>query len=785
MGLSASRLNLRLFIDGMEVPVTGARCTFPDGGPATAEVQVIATDQVYDLPPRSLVTLFYYDNRPYTGDNQGGTLRYYPVGPQDLRRWKLLYMGEIVGVSFQKQDSQRAAMIHCIDFTSYWDFLKQHYVNFSNGGVELFENAFLGVRMDRIQNFDVVTKDMQSNLLTTLLKATTPVSRTVTTPATAAVPEKRVRGQVSVAAVAAKPATTKTVTENVPSLYLGVHRLLREIFFASNIFYARAFNRLRMNDLIVGLKEDTTAAKLFRLQYFQKFIQNQIGGGGGMVTGRQMVDTLLGSVFHNYTTMPCPFFDTTGASRGFDPDVNKDTISSEIIDRDAYKGATLNYTVIKPDTSFFVPPVCNLVFPHQYNSISYQRNYLSEPTRLFMRTSLFFGGNDKWLTERFYAPDFEAFNEFLHRKGGYLARMSQVLLPHELQVGINPIMGWQPDIGAYVAKGPRREYLSQVADYEFWKARFAQRSLNVGGPFNPEVIPGYPGVVMDRVGAGSETNRHFIGQVATVTHALDQSGGWTYLTMTQARVHDEDIDFDGKGRSIEEITSRGTDGFLDDRYDLTKIGESVYKPLFGCGSFTDAFNADNMDSGTFDTESIKKIKDLSEKRGPMVGAVAVAEAYYRSVASSGSDPDSFAWTTCRRPKADLTQILGVPPGEGDSLLADVTFIGSGGTDKAQGFMGVAVDVDAADMAKDSYKSMTKTTVQVGTRHTDAIMTSVTDSLTGEVRDEEEVPASDTPIMVQTYKEGTAQSYELKASLEKRQAAVKGYLDSLKYRGIRG
>lgn len=760
MGFAASRLNLRLFIDGVEVPVIGARCTFPDGGAATAEVQVIATDAVWTLPPRSLVTLFYYDGRPYTGDNLGGVIRYYPIGPSDPRRWKLLFMGEIAGVVMQKQDNQRAAILHCVDFTSYWDFIQQHYVNFQNGGVELFENAFLGVRMDRIKNFDVITKDVHSNLLTTLLKS-----------------KVRVNGK------------------DVPSLYLGLHRLIREMFFASNFYYARAFNRLRMGDLFVGLPQDTTAAKLFRLDYFQKFINNQIGGGGGLVTARQMIDFLLKTVFHTTTTVPCPMFDRTGAVRGFDPDANADTIASEIIDRDAYKGATLNYTVLKPDAWFLVPPACNVIFPHQYNALSYQRNYLAEPTRLFMRTSLFFTGADKWLTERFYAPDFEVFNDFLHLKGGYLSRMSKILLPHEEQVGINPIMGWQPDIGAYVAKGARREYLSKVADYEFWKARFAQRALNVSGPFNPEVLAGYPGVVMDRVGVGAEANRHFVGQIATVVHAIDQTGGWTYITMTAARVHDEDIDFDGAGKTIEEITSRGTDGFLDDRYDMSRIGKEVYTPLFGCGSFLDTFSASALSEE--DSDIIANAKTIATEKGEMVGAVAVAEAFYRRVVTTNGDADTFSWNVARRPHADMVQILGLGGlnvGEDeqaavDAILRDPTWEGAGDPDATQGFMGVAVDPTCADMANDKYTVRTKETVQVGTKHSDAVMRSTFDHVDESGNDvyvdEVVTPASDTPIYSTTYKINSTASYGLKTHLETRRTTVQAYLDSLQYRGLRG
>ena len=768
MGLSAARLNLRLLIDGIEVPVVGARCTFPDGGAATAEIQVIATDLVWDLPPRSLVTLFYFDSAAFNGEMKKGVVSYYAIGPKDPRCWKLLFMGEIAGIAFQKQDSQRSALLSCVDLTSYWDFLKQHYVNFQNGGVELFENAFLGVKMDRIKNYDVITKDMQSNLLTTLLRSKVTVDG-----------------------------------KSQPSLYLGVHRLINEQFFAANNFYARAYNRLRMNDLVVGLPQDTTAAKLFRLEYFQKFINNQIGGAGGMVTARQMVDLLLGSVFHTYTTIPCPMFDASGTVRGFNPDINTDTMASEIIDRNAYKGATLNYTVIKPDAWFLTPPVCNVLFPHQYSSVSYQRNYLAEPTRLFMRTSLFFTGADKWLCERFYAPDFAAFDDFVHlnnTSGGFLGRLSKVLLPHEDQVGINAIMDWQPDIGAYVAKGARREYLSKVADYSFWKARFAQRNLNVSGPFNPNVIPGYPGVVMDRVGSGTDTNRHFIGHVQTIVHSIDQSGGWTYLTMTGVRVQGENIDFDGKGRSLEEITSRGTDGFMDDRYDLGRIGKEVYTPLFGCGSITDSFGSDALEQGLLNTEMTDQVKKVTDTFGEVCGSISAMELLYRTVATTDGSPETWASMISRRPKADFVQVVGLgttfTEGEDEEsalqhLITSPDFTGAGGTDPLQGFMGVAMDPLCGDMANDSYVVKTKSTEVIGYTQqpkTESVFTGfVEDAWLGMKATYVDValPMGATAITKTTYKVGSTGKYELKKHLETRQATVKAYLDSLSYRGLRG
>jgi hypothetical protein len=745
--------------------------------------------------------LFYFDSKLTNLDRQGSATRTLPLGAKDPRRWKLLFMGEVVAVGFQKQDNQRAAVIQCADFTTYWDYLKQHYVNFSNGGIELFESAFLGVRTDRIKFFDVVTQDVHSKLLVMLLKSKVKVNetetKTVTETTTENVLETRFDAllgrdvQVPIPREVTKTRTVTKVISERPSLYLGVHRVIREMFFASNNFYARAFNRLRLGDSLVGIPDDTTSAKLFQLDFFQKFINNNVGGAGGMVSLRQMMEFLLQTVFHTYVTIPCPMLDPTGKVRGFTPDSQKDLIASEIIQRDAYAGATLNYTVIKPDTWFLAPPACNIIFPHQYNSISYQRNYLQEPTRLFMRTSLFFTGKDKWLTERFYAPDFEAFNDLLYRKGGYLERMSQVLLPHEDFVGINAAMSWQSDLGAYVAKGPRRDYLSQLADYEFWKIRFAQRTLNVAGPFNPEVVPGYPGVVLDRVGTTDEQGRHFIGSVVSVVHSIDQSGGWTYVTLAGARVHDEDIDFDGKDRNIEEITSRGADGFLDNRYDLDRIGKEVYQLLFGCGSLIDLFSQENLTS-LLGEELGSKIATLAEEEGKVIGGVAILEALYRKAIASGADIDAFTQGLTRRPKADLVQILGLNflnLGEEENaavnnVLLDPQFVGAGDPDPTQGFMSVAVNPAAADLQHDTY-SIQKTTTT--SREVPIFESQTLDDYTTGTRKEvtQEIQVGTETVTTSSTKVTSRGTYGLKEHLEKRQKIIQAYADSLLFRGLRG
>jgi hypothetical protein len=697
MGLVAERLNLRLLIDGVEVPVIGVKCTFAEGTVATAQIQVVATDEVYDLLPRSFVTVYVYDNFDFIEDVRTGDPVGLKISSTDIRRWKLLFSGEIVAVSLEKQADSRVANLSCADTTNYFDFIRQHYINFRNGGVELFEAAFLGLKQDRLQFFDVITQDVDSKLYVWLTKSKGP--------------------------------------GGVPNLYLGVQRVLREMFFSVNDFYAEAFNRLRIGDTIVGLAEDETAAKLFNLQFFEKFIKNRLGGAGGQVTARQLVDLLLGPVFHTYVTVPFPRFDRSGASIGISIPAT-DALSNGIIDRTgSWPGAALNQTVLKPDTWFMAPPMANVVFPHQYRALSFGWNFISEPTRLFLRTSLFFTGQDSWLTERFYAPDFDIFNDLLYKQGGYFDRLSTTLLPHEEYVGINPAMTWQPDLGAYVQKGDRRQYLAQMTHYLFWKYRFEGRQVNVTGPLNMNLIPGYPGIVLDRVGS----KKHFVGNVSTVVHSIDQGGGTTHYSLTGVRFHDEVIDFDSKGRSLEEVVARGTDGFLDDRYHSPTIGKDVYTKLFGCGSVID-FMGEDFDGSELGIDS------ESFTGSTVADAVVALEKTYGQIVKAGGNVDGFTKMLTNRPKATFAETIGVNlsvSGTNDAAISQAAYdrlVASdpGLQENPAGFFSSATDPDAAATTGASY---------------------TTSSGSG--------------------------SYPLKRHLEARREKVQAYVDSLRLRGMRG
>jgi hypothetical protein len=692
------------------------------------------------------------------------------LGPDDLRNYKLGFIGELSDIAFQKQPGRRDVTLMFLGPDNYWEFIKQHYINFSNGGIELLELAFLGVKASQAKSFDVAGKDLQSNLYTWL--------------------------------TASKSKTGK------PSIYLGVHRVLREMWFAANDWYGRAYNRWRVGDLIVGLPEDETAAKLFRMDFFEKFITNQIGGRGGQYNLDQMIRMLLGMVYHTTVSVPFPRLDPKGEVRGYDKKSGAQFLK-RCITRDAgWADATLNYTVVKPDSTFLAPPVCNIVFPGQYATMSHNRSYLTEPTRLFFRTSLMFTGQDKWLTERFYAPDFKSIAGLAQGGSSFRERMATTVLPHEQFTGLNPIEQWADDLTAYVAKGPRRNYLAAVADYQFWKSRFGPRTMTMTGPLNMNLIAGWPGLALADQYSSDHMAKHVVGQVNTVVHSIDQNGGFTQSTWTHVRHHTELVDFDAKSpgdssdgtgdgyRSLEKITSRGTDGFMDNRYDVERIGKEVYSKILGCDSLYDLGQQLALQIDATRAESriplvpggTKTWADIKKDEHPLRHAIWALEILWRQASDSGGDLHDFARQISWRPKASMPEVLGVPSSTvplqnaGDHAASEELRLDGM---PAEGFLASAFDPDSFAATKgDTYqgvKAVTRTKKRI-----------VVDSKLVPHDVDGEGSILYTPedfTREETYTEAgqatVKASYGLSNEGKARRRSVELYVDSLRHRGLVG
>jgi len=268
----------------------------------------------------------------------------------------------------------------------------------------------------------------------------------------------------------------------------------------------------------------------------------------------------------------------------------------------------LNSTIISPNLWMCPPPKCNIIFPSQYTSISYTRNWMSEITRMWVH-GLKTNGKALW-SESYFAPCSDIITH--GSKAQDIAKVvksgSSFLLRHEVFSGIIPaiqgvgdlaelkkihtitekvedeegapnVKTWGTSLGHYM-KNPA---LQRAANAKFMQARFLSRAMSVNGPFNPNIVCGLPGAVIDtslsthtptlwqgNLDADSkpgdditrtDTGTHYLGLVTTVHHSIGQTGSTTNVSLNFCRAHNEGLEiFDAnwsKDKAVATISRRG------------------------------------------------------------------------------------------------------------------------------------------------------------------------------------------------------------------------------------
>lgn len=779
-----SRIHLRLFLDGVEIPVSAANVSFTEGKGSQASITIIPIDEMQDIKPRALVTLFYFESSSNETGVQTKPSSNSSPEPRSIDEYKLLFMGEMLGISYLKRPSGRSAVLSCADFMSYLDSLKMYGANYSHGGVEQIENAFQGARLGRKKSTTATGKDLKTNLVSWISDLK----------------------------------TTDSDGKKKENITIGIHRALKEIFFSGNYFYAKAFNRLRLDDQFVGLPDDKTSINLFDLKYFKKFFDATLARQGSMVSARQILSVLQSPIMYNTVTIPCPFLDTSGQARVYD--ASGSSLASKITSRSAYPGATLNQFVFKPDSWFFAPPSCNIILPHMYSDFQISRDYSQETTRFVLRTDdliqgtaytekswNYFAGRffstvkyvkAKRLKDRLYAPDISEFSSLMEKGSdkGYLSNLNDILMTHEKFTGPVSTFGYVGALGQYVSKKARREYLGFFTDYMFWKYRFQGRGANITMAFNPNLVPGFPAVILDRPltpleRAEGKHRKHFVGHVVSVSHSVSPQGVTTQAQLIAVRPYDESIDFDsiassgdqdskkGEHKSIEQIAMGfdSDEAYFDDRYSPQKIGNEYYKKILGCDSIIDNFDLGDV----VVPESVRdKIPGALEDVNVAKSVTALSALYDVAVAEN-ADMAAFTHGLTWRPKATMTQILGKAVAEsvGGSPNYPSVSLNSQATSH-DGFMASAVDLESAD-AKASYTASVDGTKTVATTSHEEIRTISGDS-------QNSVTSTQTTTGTSTVKavvDGGDATYGLGDELSKRQERIKEYLEAIKHRGIRG
>ena len=276
------KLGLRLFLEGIEVPVISAQIQIVADAPAAASIQIIATNASLDFLPRTMVHLFFYDfvaaasYSPTVDQNQADF---------DYQQYKLLFMGEVQGISFSKDSGNRSVMLSCVDFSNYWDTTYQY-----NFGGQLLggrrEAAFIGA------NANLLTSPLGNGVGT--------ISRLLAGNC-ANFPD--LRGLL---------AGIVHVLEAIGGTYLG-----EWTFKGANDFTSIAELRIKLLRQIWAAEEDTSTKNLFTRKTFNMWMNRECGGLSKLVTFRGLVQLMQRFIYHEVYPNPAAYYQhpITGLSK--------------------------------------------------------------------------------------------------------------------------------------------------------------------------------------------------------------------------------------------------------------------------------------------------------------------------------------------------------------------------------------------------------------------------------------------------------------------------------------
>lgn len=542
------RITLRCFAEGQEIPAVAAMVQMNMNAPASCTLQVIPIDELHELKPKTMIHVFYFDN-PLDD----------VINIQDLSKYRLLFAGETVGISFQKTPTGRSAVLQCIDFSNNWDLCYQFMITYGPNGNFLTEESAVWAGASNM--FDDIL-DGHSQVLSRYL------GRTPKTPG----------------------------LRNVKGLLGGIISLIeamggvRNHIQGVNDYFTISELKNRTLQQVTAEENDNTAVHLFNAKEFMRWLEQGVSQLGELVTIRDMLKLLFGYIYYEIAPNTCAMY-VPGSGQNPDPDLVKlvtvarklqdayntlvdDKIIEEILPRvktadaalntllvypdltkdqkkhinqasiylgsikekTAYtkevgnnivnakkeiKGAIdlkrianskaltldrLNSLIFKPECYFVSPPRCNVFFPEQITQFSYGRNYMSEITRLRLQSGMAFGiDKDKLLAEYAWAPALPQIKNMAKKQGSHNVR---TLLPWEKFTGIQPKFVYVNEINYYANKKQKDlqknlinhsiSYRQKAANFNFFKHRFGSRGMSISMRFNPFVVLGFPALVIDK-----------------------------------------------------------------------------------------------------------------------------------------------------------------------------------------------------------------------------------------------------------------------------------------------
>ena len=284
-------LHLRCFLEGVEIPVTSCSVTAQTGSAATAHIEILDDESAFELLPRTIVHVFFYDNQ--NGTNPSPPT--YTLGSfTNSSSYKLLFCGEVFSVFHSKSGfGSRSLSLMALDMSNILDTNYVFQVSYTdaNGLLETggqAEAAFLAGQTVGNNPFDNIINSPAMVIQHLANK-----------------PPKSPHHALRVSQIGG--------LFSILELLLGVDRYA----MGMNVWVTIHEKMTRLLDMI---DSDTgkTAQNLFNASVFEEWIQGHIGSESPSMSFRQVLDMVMHYIYYRFTPIPTASYrklSTSGTGR--------------------------------------------------------------------------------------------------------------------------------------------------------------------------------------------------------------------------------------------------------------------------------------------------------------------------------------------------------------------------------------------------------------------------------------------------------------------------------------
>jgi len=321
MAAYGQRVKLRLFLEGIEVPVVSADINVAPNSPVIASIQIPPLQEATQFFPRTLVHLFFLDEleaklpylSPKWASNPNATdpskrekENNFFEGDDakvahnlDNTKYKLLFVGEVMGFTWNKQQSGRALILNCADPSNYWDYALQSDNTgiFGPGRAALFSGSGATMFTDFLSG--------KGSIITRMIAS----GRCNSYPDMEGLAAGIIRVIESIGGIYyPNEGVTARDKKNDTIGRVG----------GQNVFFSIAELRLHITQMITASENDKTSRRLMQRDGWAGLFGRRLQGLGGQVSIRKALNSVSAVIFHEMYGQSCPYYlpgDTTSTAK--------------------------------------------------------------------------------------------------------------------------------------------------------------------------------------------------------------------------------------------------------------------------------------------------------------------------------------------------------------------------------------------------------------------------------------------------------------------------------------